>query len=171
MRVEFEKAAAGRRYRSLASRDDGVVVAFEGGSYNTIAGGEVPHDAAHLIVESELGLRGGVWGTIADGGLFKHVTVVSGRQRAHAGTRGRELVRERHVPIMQAELLVRMACDWTLARPRPRASQLRADAGASAVDALDDAALERCAARLADAGAAWSALGRGDTLRLDWPLD
>jgi hypothetical protein len=60
------------RYRSLLHRPDGVVVEFDGGSYNQVGGrpGRVPHDIAHLIVEDELRLTRGVWGVLVARGLF-----------------------------------------------------------------------------------------------------
>jgi hypothetical protein len=62
MKVDFIKGETSR-YRSLLHRPDGVQVEFEGGSYNKLGGGKsVPHDIAHLIVEDELALTGGVWG-------------------------------------------------------------------------------------------------------------
>jgi hypothetical protein len=81
MPVAFEREG-GRRYRSTFARGDGVRVAFQGGSYTSVGGviGELPHDMAHLIVESELGLDAGVWGTLAAGGLFAGSTkIVDGR--------------------------------------------------------------------------------------------
>src|SRR5690606_21385448 len=82
------------RYRSVLHRPDGLTVELEGGSYNKIGGrpGSVPHDAAHLIVEDELGLTRGVWGVLVAGGLFGHATVIAGRQAPHAGRRGRAII-------------------------------------------------------------------------------
>src|SRR5688572_19111047 len=93
VRVEFVKGQT-PRYRSVLHRADGVVVEFEGGSYNKVGGRHdaVPHDLAHLIVEDELGLAGGVWGVLAAGGLFRHAKVIAGRQAPHAAERGRAIV-------------------------------------------------------------------------------
>jgi hypothetical protein len=169
--VDFFKGES-RRYRSRIHRADGVVVELDGGSYNHIGGrvGELPHDAAHLIVEAGLGLDRGVWGTIAAGGLFRHTTVVAGRQRPHAGSRGRSLARDAHVPIMQAEAFTGAVCAVMLTGRTPRPERVRR--------ALDDRlwtpaataeALEAIATRLQQVARAWRSLGAGEPLRLEWP--
>jgi hypothetical protein len=48
--IEFTKDPRGR-YHSVLHRADGVSVRLEGGSYNRIGTGRVPHDIAHLVVE------------------------------------------------------------------------------------------------------------------------
>ncbi|MDW5596942.1 hypothetical protein VSS74_21520, partial [Conexibacter stalactiti] len=112
MRVEFVKEK-GRRYRSRLHRADGVVVEFEGGAWNKVGRrpGELPHDLAHLIVEDELGLREGVWGVLAAGGMFRHATVVAGRRAPKATRHGRDVIDEAGDRIMQAEILTRVVCD------------------------------------------------------------
>jgi hypothetical protein len=67
--VEFIKTAT-TRYRSVLHCPEGIVVEFDGGSYNKIGGRPeaVPHDLAHLVVEDELELTAGVWGVLVAGG-------------------------------------------------------------------------------------------------------
>jgi hypothetical protein len=161
-----------RRYRSRIQRADGVVVELEGGSYNRVGGraGELPHDAAHLIVEAGLGLQRGVWGTIAAGGLFRHTTVVAGRQRAHAGSRGRALAREAHAPIMQAEALTGAVCVATLETHGPRPEDVRRAVGDTLwTPAATAEALEEITRRLQEVARAWRDLVAGEPLRLEWP--
>src|SRR6476469_4122381 len=105
-----------RRYRSILHRADGVEVELDGGSYNHLGRREVPHDIAHLIVEDELGLDGGVWGVLAAGGLFRGAAVKSGRQKPHATRRGREIVAASTASLNHAEGLVRTVCDLAGAR-------------------------------------------------------
>ncbi|MDO8186952.1 hypothetical protein Q5424_07050 [Conexibacter sp. JD483] len=172
LEVAFEKAAAGRRYRSLLRRADGVEVAFEGGAYNKLgARGELPHDLAHLIVERELELTQGVWGVLAAGGLFRHATVVAGRQAPHAARRGRELVEAASDAIMQAELLTRVVCDACAAGPPFDPAALRRVNGEGWWSELVTRELvERCDAQLAEAARAWAALAPGRRLVERWPL-
>ncbi len=83
--IEFHREPLGR-YHSTFTRADGAVLKLQGGSYNKLGGGvRVPHDIAHLIVEQTLGLRGGLWGTIAVGGLVMNLEFIGGKKPAHAG--------------------------------------------------------------------------------------
>lgn len=170
--VEFEKRE-GRRYRSLLHRGDGLVVAFEGGAFNKIGGGarEVPHDLAHLVVEDELRLRSGVWGVLAAGGIFRHVTVASGRQAPHAARRGRQVIDAAGDLIMQAEILTRAVCD-ALAGSGPADPQAirRAVGDRWWSDAVTADAIVRSGERLQAGGAAWSALAPGELLAEQWRL-
>ncbi len=172
LEVLFEKAVAGRRYRSLLRRADGVEVAFEGGAYNRVGGGaQLPHDLAHLIVERELGLGQGVWGVLAAGGLFRHATVVAGRQAPHAARRGRELVEAAGDAIMQAELLTRVVCDACAAgRPFDAAALRRVNGEGWWSELVTRDVVERCDTLLADAARAWAALAPGARLIERWPV-
>lgn len=170
--VEFEKRA-GRRYGSLLHRADGVVVAFEGGAFNKVGGkaGEVPHDLAHLVVEDELGLGSGVWGVLAAGGLFRHATVVSGRQAPHAARRGRQVIDAAGDQIMQAEILTRAVCDALVgAGPADPAAIRRAIGERWWSDALTADAIARARDRLRDGGTRWAALAPGEALAETWRL-
>ena len=40
----------------------------------------LPHDLAHYQVERALGLRHGLWGSVAAGATFKSMTLVEGRR-------------------------------------------------------------------------------------------
>jgi hypothetical protein len=151
--VGFQKGAT-RRYTSLFRRDDGVLVAFEGGSYTPIGGsvGELPHDMAHLIVEREFCLRGGVWGTLAAGGLFKRATrIVEGRQLPHAARRGRELVVAAHDSIIQAEVTVRVVCEASTRSQAIPVSEVGLALNQRGVSGATDVALTRSFDCLRDA--------------------
>ena len=170
--VEFEKGH-GRRYRSLIHRADGVVVAFDGGAFNQVGGsaGELPHDLAHLVVEEELALRSGVWGVLAAGGLFRHATVVSGRQKPHAARRGRAVVDAAGDDVMQAEVLTRAVCDAAAGTGPADPQTIRRAIGERWwSDTVTRPALDRAAARLRQAGADWSTLPPGATLTTAWRL-
>ncbi|MEA2168907.1 MAG: hypothetical protein QOF76_2207 [Solirubrobacteraceae bacterium] len=167
MRVEFFKGG-GRRYRSRLHRPDGVVVEFDGGSYNGLFGTteELPHDLAHLIVEDELAVARGVWGVMAAGGLFKHLHVVSGRQRPHATATGRALVKEAHEDILRAELLVRAVCDAPSPDPAIVGETMRAYGWTTTFTREQ---LERTQARLSAGAQRWHDLFPDSPMLLEWP--
>jgi hypothetical protein len=97
-------------------RFDGVSVRLEGGSYNRIRGevGRVPHDIAHLIVEDALGLGGGLWGTLAAGGIVQNAILAGGRKPPHAERRARAITHRAGESLRQAEILVRATADVSL---------------------------------------------------------
>jgi hypothetical protein len=174
-RIDFIRGET-NRYRSAFERPDGVQVEFEGGSYNKLGGrhGAVPHDVAHLIVEDELALTGGVWGVLMAGGLFGHARVVAGRQRPHAAARGRAIIDAAGDRIMQAEMVTRAVCDAVRGELPGNPAALRSAMGERWwTDALDEDALDRCRRRLLAGAADWKALPAGGALTLWWnhPVD
>lgn len=100
MRVTLTPQGTGAT-TALIERDDGVVYSMRG----PVAGPVVPHDAVHLLTERELGMRDGIWGSIADGAVYRSMTHVSGRRKPHAAERSAQLIRERAVPLQRAEML------------------------------------------------------------------
>jgi len=83
-------------------RDDGVII-------NVRAFGPrepVPHDLAHLVVESVLGIRLGLWGSIAAGAIFPGMEVVGGRLPPRARERSGAILKENHEDVVLAELAV-----------------------------------------------------------------
>jgi hypothetical protein len=168
--VEFIKGET-NRYRSVLQRPDGVHVEFEGGSYNKVGGrpGAVPHDIAHLIVEDELALTGGVWGVLVAGGLFRHARVIRGRQAPHAAERGRAIVEAAGDRITQAEILTRAVCDVARGELPPGHAELRRAIGDRWwTEGLTVDALDRCRTRLHAAATDWAALPAGGTLTGRW---
>ena len=160
-----------RRYRSVLLRPDGVTVQLDGGGYNRIGGpvGEVPHDIAHLIVEDELGMDRGVWGTLVAGGLFGGASVIAGRQRPHAAARSREVLEASDEQLGHTEMMTRAVCDLSLTgTPDPRA--LRAAAGERWWWPTTAEMLVRAFDRLQRAGEQWARLPAGGTLRFPWRL-
>jgi hypothetical protein len=168
--VDFIKGETSR-YRSVLHRPDGVDVEFEGGSYNKLGGGHeaIPHDIAHLIVEDELALTGGVWGVLVAGGLFRHARVVGGRQAPHAAERGRAIIKVAGDRITQAEMITRLVCDVVRGDvPRHGAALRSATGDRWWTDRLTEDVLDRCRARLRALAADWAALPPGGTLTLRW---
>lgn len=76
-KVVFTKLPAGR-YAVHAHRPDGAVVAMPSSDRKF----RVPHDLAHFVVESELKLRDGVFGSVMSGGLFQKMRIVAGPTQA-----------------------------------------------------------------------------------------
>ena len=169
LEIEFFKGPT-RRYRSVLHRADGVEIELDGGSYNKVGGaaGEVPHDIAHLVVESEFGLTHGVWGVLAAGGLFRGASVRAGRQRPHAARHGREVLKASVEQLNQAEVLTRAVCDLAVAGTTDMAA-LRAATGARWWwPGATDAALAEAIRRLDAAGERWAPLRAGEALRCTW---
>jgi hypothetical protein len=173
--VEFIRSES-TRYRSLLHRPDGLTVEFEGGSYNKLGGrpDAVPHDLAHLIVEDELALTGGVWGVLVAGGLFRHARVICGRQAPHAAERGRMIIESAGDRIMQAEILTRAVCDVIRGElPADRGALKHAIGDRWWTDGVTTDALARCRTRLRGAASDWAACPVAGTLTASWdhPID
>jgi hypothetical protein len=161
--VVFLKPEAGRRYRSRLRRRDGCVVELEGGSWNRIGGQEreLPHDLAHLVVESGLGFPMGLWGVIAAGGLFGETRVVEGRRPPHADRRGRAVADAAGETLRQAEILVRAACDAAAFGAQPTKALVGERWW---IDALGSPRLDATVVTLREAARAWAATAPGDVL-------
>ena len=101
MQVEFRKRADGGSL-AIVDRDDGVRLHLR--SYDRT--GEVPHDAVHLVGERCLGMRDGLWGSIAAGALFDSIEVVGGRQRHDRRRRSEEIRRRNAEQLRLAETVV-----------------------------------------------------------------
>jgi hypothetical protein len=162
----------GRRYRTLFERRDGVQVEMEGGPYNQVGGphAEIPHDLAHLVVESELGLDGGVFGVLAKGGLFRLARVSGGRRPPHDRERAAAVVKAFGEELNQAEVLVAAVCALVAEAPAHLdPGRIRRDAGERWwTDAVTRAALDRIRSRLLQGAGDWARLPAGAELALAW---
>jgi hypothetical protein len=90
------------RVETIVTRQDGVrlsVPVF--GQLDPI-----PHDLAHYVIELELGLQNGFWGSVAAGALFKGMKIHAGRQRPHAAERSRAVLTTNRRGIVVDEVLV-----------------------------------------------------------------
>ena len=102
------------------------------------AGADLPHDLVQFVIESELRIVDGFWGTVDAGGTFKSLA----RKRTKPG---RYVVRASRVGLDEAERVAGVHWDaWRHGRETP-------------VRAALDAMLER-----------WRALPDGGTLTLEW---
>jgi hypothetical protein len=66
----------------------------------------VPHDLAHFVTERDLGLRRGLWGSIASGALFDSVQIISGKRRHDDGARSQAVRRANADELALVEILV-----------------------------------------------------------------
>lgn len=106
MQVEFRKRADGGSL-AIIDRGDGVRLRLR--SYDRT--GRIPHDAVHLLGERSLGMRGGLWGSIAEGALFDSIEVIDGRQPHDRVRRSHEIRRRNARELRLAETLVGVLAD------------------------------------------------------------
>ncbi len=104
MRVTFPRQADHQRGFAVVERDDGVVYRMDG--FDT--GPELPHDVRHLIVERELRVSDGIWGSIAAGTVYTSMHHLRGRRPPHSEDRSDQLKRSQRNRIMRAELLANL---------------------------------------------------------------
>ncbi|MGY1735238.1 hypothetical protein [Geodermatophilus sp. SYSU D00684] len=154
--MTFSRLADRRPVETRVERDDGVVFALRGAG----GGADLPHDLVHALVETELGMREGIWGCIADGVVWTTMRHVSGRQPPHAAERSARLKRERAAAVTRAEGVADL-----VSRSARGAAVLPGEA--AALD-LPPQRLAAAAAALADAGRRWRALPVGESWTLAW---
>ena len=65
----------------------------------------VPHDLAHFAAERHLRLPGGVFGSIASGGVFSNMRVIAGRPRHDAAARSSRILRANKRTLGLAEVM------------------------------------------------------------------
>ena len=101
MEIRIEKLDA-RRSQSVVTRDDKVTLRVAGYGPSQ----PLPHDLAHYVVEKELALRRGFWGSVADGAIFPGMAVLAGRQRPHARERRMRCARANSRSLTEVEVIV-----------------------------------------------------------------
>lgn len=94
-----------RRVETVVTRQDGVRLSVP--VYGPLD--PIPHDLAHYVIEQELGLKDGFWGSVAAGALFGGMKILSGRQRPHAAERSCAVLAAHRQGIVVAEVLVGVA--------------------------------------------------------------
>lgn len=170
MEITFKKTGA-RTYEVGVLRDDGVTLRVRTPDKPL----KIPHDIAHYVVERELRMESGFWGSIAAGMVFGTVQIISGRQPPHAAERSAALIKASYREQAAAELYVavlqRVAAEgkgqdfryvsscldevWRPFRwPRPHVT---------AQDAV------RVCRALREAEEQWAALPVGESVTVIWP--
>ncbi|MCG8544873.1 MAG: hypothetical protein MJE12_11765 [Alphaproteobacteria bacterium] len=163
MKVTVLKTAADPELK--ISRDDGVMLSLRsvGRKFSP------PHDIAHFVIECELGLQRGFWGSVADGAKFKNMRVLSGRQRPHAGAQSKDLIKKNEPYLNEAEVFVgvyqRALFHKTTAYRR--FAGCRRKAGGQKIDSND---VEHIWSALVDMRKQWEKLPVGDSITLEWPM-
>jgi hypothetical protein len=169
MEITFTKTGE-RTYEIVARRDDGVTLRVRTPDKPL----KIPHDMVHYVVERELNMERGFWGSIAAGVVFGTVQIVSGRQPPHAAERSAALIKASYGEQAAAELYVavlqRVAVEcrerdfryvsscldevWRpFRRPRPHVT---------AEDAV------RVCRALREAESAWTSLPVGESVKVTW---
>ena len=165
MIITFFREPRGR-YHSTFTRPDGAVLKLQGGSYNKLGGGvRVPHDIAHLVVEQTLGLRGGLWGTIAVGGLVMNLEYIGGRKPPHSEKKSWAITDAAGETLRQAEVVVRAVADAAAGTVNGSLAQHMGDRWAVPVSREQ---LELMHAQLRNSAARWNQVPEGGTLAMTW---
>jgi hypothetical protein len=155
----------GRAYYALAQRRDGVTIHLRGGSYNPFDP-PLPHDIAHLVVESGLRLEHGVWGLLDAGGLFRLATVHAGRRKPNAAKRAEELLDRHREDLNVAEVAVAAVCRLVHERLPLTDRTIRAMTGQRHPPSLTPEAVPPIGERLHAAARQWAQVPVGGTLAL-----
>jgi hypothetical protein len=170
MDIKVEKLDA-RRSQSVVTRNDKVTVRVAG--YGPPE--PLPHDLAHYVVEKELGLRRGFWGSVADGAIFPGMTVLAGRQRPHARERSEDLCKANSRSLTDVEVIVGALVELmrnNIPATSPYAAKIVArcltpDKG-SELRAITATNLQRIGESLTVMAQRWSEVKVGDALVLRW---
>src|SRR5690606_5439894 len=91
-----------RRYETEITRSDGVTYHVKGVGHMSA----IPHDLAHFAIEQGLRIRGGFWGSVAQGAVFGSLTHVSGRRRPKAAERSEQILKANKGELTETEILV-----------------------------------------------------------------
>lgn len=135
-----------------------------------------PHDLAHAVVESALGLSRGFWATVAAGAIFEGMILQAGRQRPHAREQSAALIRANGTFILQAEVLVsalmRVTKEGLDGRPDDTCKLVREAQSAVPIGAYPITAgeLVQVVAALREAAASWRALPDAGAIEIDWHM-
>jgi hypothetical protein len=170
MEITFTRSGE-RTYTTMAVRDDNVVL--EVPSYDRTH--LLPHDLAHYVVERELGLHQGFWGSIAAGALFPGIRVISGRRPAHGAARSQSVIREAGQQGTEAEVLVGVLLkiahegldkNWPAARAVLDREWRPSKPSRGPLEAEE---VQRVCAALREAQQRWQALAVGQSTTVSWP--
>jgi len=161
MKVTFTRTAE-RRYRVLVE-GPGVVPSVMDPAPGYDA--RLPHDLAHFVVENELGIDGGVFGQLAQGGHARTFRPTSGeasgkitRRVKRIARRGSQIAGANRKDAMLSEKVVWLASQmW---------KQELADL--STVEDFSIADIKRVCREFDAVSAVWSKLDIGESMTLEW---
>ena len=116
----------------------------------------LPHDAAHFIVENELGIAGAVFGQLAAGGTANTFYSQDARKQRKARKRGKELARASKQDALFSEHAIYAAQSrWENQEFIPDTKIAQRD-------------LDRIAQKFEEFAAAWSKIPVGGAIALEW---
>lgn len=136
----------------------------------------LPHELAHCVVEKELQLQHGFWGCVAAGALFPGMTIVAGRQKAHAAQCSKTTVREMGQRGTEAEVLVgvlenierqNLDNNWPVAQTLLK-QMWRPLKPSRPLPDYDE--VRRVCSALRDTQTRWKILTTGESLTIVWPV-
>ncbi len=172
MEIEFRRTGE-RRYAIRISRAGHPTIEMDPApGYDP----QMPHDLAHLIVEREIGLRGGVFGQIAAGGnagTFRPVLAPgspareAARLRRKVSKRGESLQHRQSDEAMLVERLVDACLGEWASRMTSRRERFVIDDSLQKI--LTGARLDQICSELDRISRLWIALGQSESLTLAWP--
>jgi hypothetical protein len=170
MEIKIEKLDA-RRSQAVVTRADKVTLRVPGFGPSQ----PLPHDLAHYVVEKELKLRRGFWGSMADGAIFPGTAVLAGRQRPHARERSETLRKANGRSLTDVEVIVGLLIDLMKNRV-PATSPFATKAVArcltggkdSELRAIDATSLRRIDEGLGVMARRWADVKIGDALVVRW---
>ena len=164
MLVVFAHSTTGSAVATV-HRADGVVLQLPGYDRKY----RVPHDMAHFAIERSLEMAGGIFGSIAGGGVFSNMRVLSGRQRHDAAARSKRLLDANKRTLTMAEVLAGVVHRAVEDDETGKAPVLCRNAW-GVIDPGEfpwtDDQVERAMRDLADMSVDWEATG---TVRVTWP--
>jgi hypothetical protein len=178
MRITFRRFPGHATAYSVIERDDGVVYRMQGSA----PGARLPHDLRRFVVERELRIPDGLWGSIAAGIVYASMEHVRGRRPPHSAEHSAELKRVHRQPVMRAGLLADLV-EAVAMLDSPSDDDIRrltratlsvipvTEPGADAADAAAPlpAVLARASRALQVEAARWARLRVGEELVYSWP--
>lgn len=161
-----------RRYETEITRSDGVKYHVKGVGHMSA----IPHDLAHFAIEQGLRIRGGFWGTVAQGAVFGSLTHVSGRRRPGAAARSEQILKANKGELTETEILVGLFNQALEEGFGPESPELRrrlrryvwTAPGRKEREFTDEEIASACDG-WRDMLASWRALPIGGTMELVWP--
>lgn len=170
MDIRIERLDA-RRSQSVVTRNDKVTLRVPGFG----PAQPLPHDLAHYVVEKELALRRGFWGSVAEGAVFPGMEVLAGRQRPHAHERSQALCKTNGRSLTDVEVIVGVLIDL-MKNKVPATSQFAAKAVArcltggkeSELRAVGATSLQRIDQGLGAMARRWADVKVGEALVVRW---
>jgi hypothetical protein len=170
MKITFSRIAE-RRFCTTIERDDGVKLQVPVYDRTSL----MPHDLSHYVVERELRLRRGFWGSVADGALFAGMVILDGRQKPQAAPNSKELIKANHENVIEAEVLVSSFKEVIEKRLKPDSVAAEARLAQRWMPQHPDAkplnseTIQRVCSALLAAQHRWQSLKLGASFDVDWP--